>query len=126
VFCPLEESGISDVIARYLSRELEPAGIFTNREVEVVRKVGASIGHRTDILINAVRRGEDGRIVDALKAVIEMKGCWNSELFSAIDAQLVKDYVSACRRRWASIWSGGSTRRSGTPMTAVALRHRRS
>jgi hypothetical protein len=47
---PIEEDGLSNAVAIYLTRELASVGIFANREVEVVRKVGAPIGRRTDIL----------------------------------------------------------------------------
>jgi glycosyltransferase involved in cell wall biosynthesis len=90
---PIEEDGLSNAVAIYLTRELASVGIFANREVEVVRKVGAPIGRRTDILINTNRRTEDGRLFDPLTAVIETKGCWNRELYTAIDPQLVADYM---------------------------------
>ena len=93
IYRPVEEPAVSDVITRYLRRELEGRGIFANREVEVKRRPGAPVGTRTDILINAFRRADDGSSFDSITAVIEVKGCWNSELFSSLENQLVREYM---------------------------------
>lgn len=93
VFRPIDENGFSDVIARFLRRELGSSGIFANREVEVSRRPGAPVGQRTDILVNTVRRRENGEPFNPITAVIETKGCWNKELFTALEAQLVHDYM---------------------------------
>ena len=93
IYRPIDENGLSDVIARYLGQELGGTGIFANREVEVMRRPGAPVGQRTDILVNTVRRGLDGQPFDPITAVIEVKGCWNSELFTALQDQLVRDYM---------------------------------
>ena len=47
---PIDENGLSDVVARYLRQELQVQGVFANREVEVTRRPGAPVGQRTDIL----------------------------------------------------------------------------
>jgi hypothetical protein len=93
LYRPIDENGFSDVVARYLRQHLSNEGIFTNREVEVVRRPGAPIGQRTDILINTLRRSDSGEPLDPIAAVIEAKGCWNAELFTALETQLVKDYM---------------------------------
>ena len=93
VYRPIDENGLSDVIARYLRQELKSKGIFANREVEVSRRPGAPVGQRTDILVNTARHGADGQPFDPLSAVIEVKGCWNPELFTALEAQLVRGYM---------------------------------
>jgi len=93
IFRPIDEPAISDVIARFLRAELEAAGVFANREVEIGRAPGAPVGERTDILINAVRRRADGEKFDPITAVIETKGCWNRELFTGLEAQLFRDYM---------------------------------
>ncbi|HYL33069.1 MAG TPA: hypothetical protein VEU53_07985 [Stellaceae bacterium] len=94
---PIDENGFSDVIAIYLRQQLSGAGIFVNREVEVVRHPGAPVGQRTDILINTLRRSETGEPLDPIAAVIEVKGCWNAELFTALKTQLVQDYMVQLR-----------------------------
>jgi hypothetical protein len=93
IFQPIDENALSDVITRFLRTELGSIGIFANREVEVSRAPGAPVGRRTDILINAVRRRPDGELFDPIAAVIETKGCWNNELFNALEAQLFRDYM---------------------------------
>ncbi len=35
----------------------------------------------------------DGTMFDPIAAVIEVKGCWNSDLFTSLDRQLVQDYM---------------------------------
>jgi hypothetical protein len=93
LYRPIDENGFSDVIARYLRQHLSVAGIFANREVEIVRRPGAPVGQRTDILINTLRRTETGEPLDPIAAVIEAKGSWNAELFSALETQLVRGYM---------------------------------
>ncbi len=93
IFRPIDENALSDVITRFLRTELGGAGVFANREVEVSRVPGAPIGQRTDILVNAVRRRPDGQLFDPIAAVIETKGCWNTELFTALEEQLFRNYM---------------------------------
>lgn len=54
---------------------------------------GAPVGKRTDIRIDALRRSDHGTAFDVITAVIETKGCWNKELFNALEAQLYRDYM---------------------------------
>ena len=55
--------------------------IVVNREVEISRVPGAPVGTRTDIRVQAIRRGQGNNVLDVITAVIETKGCWNSALF---------------------------------------------
>ena len=93
IFRPIDENALSDVVTRFLRAELGIAGIFANREVEVSRAPGAPVGRRTDILVNAVRQREDGERFDPIAAVIETKGRWNPELFTALPEQLFREYM---------------------------------
>jgi hypothetical protein len=97
IFRPIDENGFSDVVARFLQNEFADAGIFANREVEVGRVPGAPVGKRTDILVSALRRRPDGETYDPVSAIIETKGCWNDELFTALEAQLFRDYMVRLR-----------------------------
>jgi len=128
VFRPIDENGFSDVVARFLQTELAHAGIFANREVEVSRVPGAPVGRRTDILINAVRRRPGGEAFDSITAVIEAKGCWNDELFTALEAQLVREYMVRLRAQagvylvgWfdADKWDPADGRRKTVPKMSV-------
>jgi hypothetical protein len=97
VYRPIDENGFTDVVTRFLRSELAEKGVSANREVEVGRVPGAPVGKRTDILVNAVRRKPDGETYDVISAVIETKGCWNDELFTALEAQLFRDYMVRLR-----------------------------
>jgi len=128
IFRPIDENALSDVIVRFLQAELGSAGIFANREVEVSRAPGAPVGQRTDILINAVRRRDNGDGYDSISAVIETKGCWNSELFTAIEEQLFRDYMIRLRAPvgiylvgWfdAGKWDPEDNRRSRVPKITI-------
>lgn len=90
---PVEEDALSDNVTRFLKRQLETNGIVSNREVEVGRVPGARLGRRTDIKIDALRIAEDGTRYDRITGVIETKGCWNPELFTAMGKQLCGDYL---------------------------------
>jgi hypothetical protein len=79
---------------------------------------------RTDILVNAVRRPPGGELFDPLAVVIETKGCWNNELFTALEAQLFRDYMIGLRAQAAFIWLAGSMPINGTPRTAGAVEYR--
>jgi hypothetical protein len=97
IYRPIDENALSDVIARFLRTELGSSGIFANREVEIGRVPGAPVGQRTDILVNAVRRRADGELFDPIATVIETKGCWNNDLFTALEEQLFRDYMIRLR-----------------------------
>jgi hypothetical protein len=112
-----------------LRRELVGAGIFANREVEVSRRPGDPVGQRTDILINTFRLATDGTPLDPIAAVIEVKGCWNPELFTALEGQLVRDYMVQLRAPvgiylvgWfdAAQWDDTDSRRRQVPRAELA------
>jgi len=92
-FRPVEEDSLSDHVNLFLRRDLVDRGIVANREVEVARVPGAPVGKRTDIRVDAIRRSDDGAVYDTITAVIETKGCWNNELFSALRSQLFNEYM---------------------------------
>jgi hypothetical protein len=93
LFRPVEEDSLSDSVTLFLRRELVETGIIANREVEIARVPGDPIGERTDIRVDALRRSSDGSAYDKITAVIEVKGCWNAALFTALRDQLYDDYM---------------------------------
>jgi hypothetical protein len=128
IFRPIDENAISDVITRILEAELCAAAIFANREVEVSRAPGAPVGRRTDILVNAVRLRDNGERFDPITAVVEIKGCWNKELFTALEDQLFRDYMIPLRSQigiylvlWfdTDSWDQKDTRRRSVPKIAI-------
>jgi hypothetical protein len=84
---PKSENDISDFVAVYLDRELRRSGVIINREVSIRR------GERTDIHINAVSKLPGERAFDVITLIIEAKGCWNDDLESALERQLVERYM---------------------------------
>ncbi|MGK7951807.1 MAG: NACHT domain-containing NTPase [Xenococcaceae cyanobacterium] len=86
-YIPKDEERLSDYIARHLNDSLKNKGIVINREVEIRR------GERTDIQVNAVVKDTNGQTYDSVAAIIEVKGCWNSQLNTAMETQLVNRYL---------------------------------
>jgi len=84
---PKDEGVLSDFVKIHLDDDLKQRGVVVNREVQIHR------GQRTDIHIDAVMLGSRDGVYDAISAIIEVKGCWNRELFSAMKTQLVEKYL---------------------------------
>jgi hypothetical protein len=84
-FNPKDEEDISGKIAAWLQMDLGAArGVVLNREVQPRR------GTKTDVLVDAVSLdAEAGR----LTLVIEVKGCWNAKIKTALQTQLVDEYL---------------------------------
>lgn len=123
-YMPVEEDALSDNVKLFLQCELADSGIIANREVEVGRLPGAPIGKRTDIKIDAIRRGSDDTHLDTLTAIIETKGCWNRGLFPALKNQLFGEYMTRLSAPvgiylvgWFNKdkWDPADTRRHTTP-----------
>lgn len=91
-FRPKEENELSDFLKNRLDELLRGRGIVTNREVQIHR------GQKTDIHVNAV--GKTGtEEFETFTAIIEVKGCWNPELLSAMKDQVLDRYLkdNACQ-----------------------------
>jgi hypothetical protein len=93
-FRPVDENAFSDHVVGHLRRLLVDSGVILNREVEIGRVPGAPVGDRTDIKIDALRRLKDRSGFDSITAIIEVKGCWNPQLLSALKDQLYDKYVA--------------------------------
>jgi hypothetical protein len=90
---PKTEDEISDFLQHQISSHLP--GAVINREVQVARLRTSGIGQRTDLLIQALTAGDPAR---TLHVVIEVKGCWNAEIATALEDQLYGQYLT----RWPS------------------------
>lgn len=88
---PKDEPSLSDYIKGFLQGDLKDRGIIVNREVEVYRPAGAGKGPATDIHVDVIVPSPNNRL--HLKAVIEVKGCWNPQLKTSIQAQLIDKYL---------------------------------
>ena len=83
---PKKETFISDHVVRHLENDLKDRGIVVNREVQIRR------GQETDIHIVAIREKQDGSM-DQVKVIAEVKGCWHSEVKTAMQTQLRDRYL---------------------------------
>jgi hypothetical protein len=84
-FAPKDEEDISGKIAAWLQEDIgNSSGVVLNREVQPRR------GQKTDVLVDAVAASQDKR---RLTIVIEVKGCWHTEVKTAIETQLVETYL---------------------------------
>ena len=86
-WCPVDELRLSDWIARHLREHLSERGVVINREVQI------RCDQATDIHVDAVAPGEQVQAASTVSAIIEVKGCWNGELDSAMETQLVGRYL---------------------------------
>ena len=95
---PVDESDLSDRIKRHLSNDLIDGGIVLGREVEIRPSVGSGTGQKVDIHIDAIGQKKQNQSIDIISAIVEVKGCWHDELFSAMESQLVNKYLkeSSC------------------------------
>lgn len=86
-FKPKDEEDLSEKIARWLKADLGPnSGLIVNREVQPRRN------QRTDIYVSASPLDTSGAH-STLTVVVEVKGCWNQEINTALKTQLVDKYL---------------------------------
>ncbi|WAS56732.1 hypothetical protein MK974_26985 [Burkholderia ambifaria] len=90
---PKHEPRLSDWLALELRARLSARGAVVNREVQVKSHNPKGLGERTDILIEVSRAGKQRTSDEVLRLVIEIKGCWNSELLSSPEVQLRDNYM---------------------------------
>jgi hypothetical protein len=98
VWRPATEPQLSDWLARFLRRDLEERRVIVNREVEVRRAPGAALGERTDLHVSALSTRSNRP--ETIRAVIEVKACWNPELETALETQLVDRYLAGTDNRY--------------------------
>ena len=118
VWYPVGELRLSEWIARHLREHLSERGVVVNREVQI------RCDQATDIHVDAVVPGEQGQAAGAVSAIIEVKGCWNLQLDTAMENQLVGRYLKGnqCPNGvylvgWFNCpkWSDGDYRKKGVP-----------
>ena len=88
-FRPKNELRISDYIKLHFERDIKARGIVVNREVEIRKGMGASPGEITDIHVDAIVKGAMGAF-DRISVIVEVKGCWNPDVLTAMEAQLAE------------------------------------
>lgn len=123
---PKDESSLSIFVKSHLEDDLRGRAIILNREVEIRRALGKGIrqGQETDIQVDAIARDPRSGEAHRISVIIEVKGCWNKELKSAMKEQLVDRYIaeSTCRHGiylvgWflCNAWDDGDYRKGDTP-----------
>lgn len=86
-FKPRDELYFSRYIARKLAEDIGPeSGVVVNCEVQ------PKPGSRTDIQVEATAK-KPGSDFERLTLVIEVKGCWHSEVKTGMHTQLVEGYL---------------------------------
>lgn len=88
-----DENFLSDLLRNRLEEELRRVGAIANREVEIRASRSAPIGQRTDILVEAVVRPPGPAEAVIAHVIVEVKGCWNRDLFTAMETQLRDRYL---------------------------------
>lgn len=99
-YTPKDEERLSDQVKLHLEADLTERGVVVNREVVIRRGTGGTRpGERTDIHVDAVVPTSTTEQYETVAAIIEVKGCWNQELDTAMETQLVERYLqdTACR-----------------------------
>jgi hypothetical protein len=87
-FRPKDEESLSDEVARWIRGDLSPSrGVIVNREVQPRR------GQKTDIYINAIKLDNMSEDAKTLTVVVEVKGCWNDAILTAMETQLFEKYM---------------------------------
>lgn len=87
---PKDETHLSNYIKRYLSRDLPK--VIVGREVEIQSSYGVESEY-TDLHVDAVVQAAEGR-ANRVSVIIETKGCWHEDLWSAMRDQLANRYLS--------------------------------
>jgi len=90
---PCNEEQLSDWLKRQLNTKLNDRGVTVLREVEIRRGEGKGEnkgkGEITDLYATCSVAGITGPV----RVIIEVKGCWNQELKTALKNQLVERYL---------------------------------
>ena len=84
---PKNEEALSNFVAVFLKNRIAGRGVVIGREVQIHHT-----RDRLDIRVDAVRPSTDGPM-DTISVVIEVKGCWHRSLQTAMDTQLLNQYL---------------------------------
>lgn len=127
---PKSEDEASDFVLLHLRRELSEQGVVVNREVQVRRFAKSGLGERSDIRIEAA--GDPASETHASLVVpVEAKLAWNAQLHTAMEAQLLAQYMRPAGTKtgvylvfWFDAddsWADGATRRSAARLDRTAV-----
>lgn len=119
---PKDENAFSDYVKVHLDKDIAKRGIIINREVQIHR------AERTDIHVDAITKRPNGEIYDVITVIIEVKGCWNHELNTAMEIQLVNKYLNNNHCKYGiylvgwfncDMWSREDYRRGDSPTLSI-------
>ncbi|POR28626.1 hypothetical protein [Paenibacillus polymyxa] len=88
-YWPKDENLLSDTLKYFISKDLLRRGLIANREVQVLRKQGGEDGALLDIKVEVPGTNS----TRTLRVYIEVKGCWNEDLETAMLDQLTNKYM---------------------------------
>ena len=127
-WCPKEETKISDYVAVHLRRDVQDRGIVVNREVGIRPLLDIEPGQITDILVEGVIPSPRGENYDVVQVIVETKGCWNRDLYTAMRSQLVERYLKDNQCRYGlylvgyflcDSWDGEDYRKGDCPRKSI-------
>jgi hypothetical protein len=105
---PRDEGDLADSIERHLHTDLEGRGIVAGREIVIRRGAGKGVeGDRPDIYVYAVIAGKSETDFDTASVIVEVKCCWNDEIETAIESQLVDQYLALNQRCHHGLYVAG-------------------
>lgn len=106
VYFPKTENDLSDWVKKHLERDLKQFLIAAYREAEIKRLSSRGRGQQTDIYVNAFKPDRHDEKYDHIEAIIEVKGCWSEDLYTAMEEQLVKRYLNKKGRKYGIYLAG--------------------
>lgn len=127
-FTPKDEQDLSDYVTRHLKDDLRDRGVIVNREVQIRRGIGNGTGQSTDVHVDTPAPKGPGGPYELICVIIEAKGNWHPELFSAMSTQLRNRYLrdNQCTNGiylvgWFSCakWSDSDKRKSSVPKMSL-------
>ena len=90
---PKDEMHLSNQVKLHFERDIRAKAIVVNREVQIRAAMGNRPGEQTDIHVDAVLQRSEGKY-DQISAIVEVKGCWNKDLITAMQTQLTDRYLA--------------------------------
>ncbi len=127
-FPPKTSQRVADRIVRHFREDLRERGIVVNREVQIRRGIGDRTGQRVDIYADAITQVRPGAIYGQIHTITEVKGNWNKELRTAMEAPLRDRYLerNPCRNglylvAWFASpkWSDSDSRKRTCPRISL-------
>ncbi|MGD0949573.1 MAG: hypothetical protein ABSA52_19370 [Candidatus Binatia bacterium] len=93
---PKEEEDLSDYIKAHFEDDLVKPRIIAGREPKIRRRNWSEgqPGQLVDIQVNAISTDPRSGSTEIIRAIIEVKGCWNRDLKTAMKTQLLERYLA--------------------------------